>query len=85
MSAPRSRLTRFQVEVLEAFFRREGRFYLTGGGALAGFHLGHRETHDLDLFTLAARPARSRRGARRVLGRRPDGARVPQGPPVAGR
>jgi hypothetical protein len=52
MSAPRSRLTRFQVEVLEAFFRREGRFYLTGGGALAGFHLGHRETHDLDLFTL---------------------------------
>ena len=52
MSAPRSRLTRFQVEVLEAFFRREGRFYLTGGGALAGYHLGHRETHDLDLFTL---------------------------------
>jgi hypothetical protein len=24
---------------------------LTGGGALAGFHLGHRETLDLDLFT----------------------------------
>lgn len=23
-----------------------------GGAALAGFHLGHRETHDLDLFTL---------------------------------
>jgi hypothetical protein len=38
--------------VLEAFFSRERRFYLTGGGALAGYHLGHRETHDLDLFTL---------------------------------
>jgi hypothetical protein len=23
---------------------------LTGGGALAGVHLGHRETRDLDLF-----------------------------------
>jgi hypothetical protein len=31
-----------------------GGFYLTGGAALAGFHLGHRETHDLDLFTLSA-------------------------------
>jgi hypothetical protein len=51
MGAPRSRLTSLQVEILEAFFRREDRFYLTGGGALAGYHLGHRETHDLDLFT----------------------------------
>jgi hypothetical protein len=41
------------VEVLEAFFRREQGYFLTGGAALAGFHLGHRETHDLDLFTLA--------------------------------
>ncbi len=47
-----SRLTRLQVEVLEAFFEREQRFFLTGGAALAGYHLGHRETHDLDLFTL---------------------------------
>jgi len=53
MSAPSSRLTRIQVDVLEAFFERESRFYLTGGGALAGYHLGHRETHDLDLFTLS--------------------------------
>jgi hypothetical protein len=30
----------------------ENRFFLTGGAALAGFYLGHRETHDLDLFTL---------------------------------
>jgi hypothetical protein len=56
MGAPNSRLTRFQAELLEAFFRQEDRFFLTGGGALAGYHLGHRETHDLDLFTLA--PAR---------------------------
>lgn len=49
---PASRLTPLQVEVLEAFFRREQGFFLTGGAALAGFHLGHRETHDLDLFTL---------------------------------
>ncbi len=33
-------------------FQREDRFFLSGGGALAGFHLAHRETHDLDLFTL---------------------------------
>ena len=52
MSAPASRLTPFQREVLEAFFERAKGFYLTGGAALAGFHLGHRETHDLDLFTL---------------------------------
>jgi hypothetical protein len=38
--------------VLGAFFERAKGFYLTGGAALAGFHLGHRETHDLDLFTL---------------------------------
>lgn len=49
-----SRLTALQAELLEAFFRREQRFYLTGGAALAGFHLAHRETHDLDLFTREA-------------------------------
>ena len=48
---PPNRLTPFQREVLREFFRREDRFFLTGGGALAGFHLGHRETLDLDLFT----------------------------------
>ncbi|HEV8239068.1 MAG TPA: nucleotidyl transferase AbiEii/AbiGii toxin family protein [Thermoanaerobaculia bacterium] len=46
-----SRLTNLQEEILAAFFRRESEFFLTGGGALAGFYLGHRETHDLDLFT----------------------------------
>jgi predicted nucleotidyltransferase component of viral defense system len=46
-----STLDKFQQEVLEEFFRREDRFFLTGGAALAGFHLGHRRTQDLDLFT----------------------------------
>ncbi len=46
----RSKLTPFQHEVLSAFFARENRFFLTGGAALAGFYLGHRETLDLDLF-----------------------------------
>ena len=46
-----SKLTALQHEILQAFFRRESRFFLTGGAALAGFHLGHRATHDLDLFT----------------------------------
>jgi hypothetical protein len=42
------KLTAFQ----RAFFQRERGFFLTGGAALAGFHLGHRTTEDLDLFTL---------------------------------
>ncbi|MGH9753947.1 MAG: nucleotidyl transferase AbiEii/AbiGii toxin family protein [Blastocatellia bacterium] len=48
-----SKLTTLQKDFLDAFFGREDRFFLTGGAALAGFHLGHRETHDLDLFTLS--------------------------------
>ena len=47
-----NRLSALQLDFLRAFFRREGRFFLTGGAALVGFYLGHRETHDLDLFTL---------------------------------
>jgi len=45
-----SRLGRLQTEVLHAFFRHEKRFFLTGGAALAGFYLGHRDTEDLDFF-----------------------------------
>ena len=45
-------LTALQRDVLEAFFAREQGFFLTGGAALVGFHLHHRETFDLDLFTL---------------------------------
>lgn len=48
----RSTLDPLQQELLSAFFEHEDRFFLTGGGALAGFHLGHRKTRDLDLFTV---------------------------------
>lgn len=47
------RLTGFQRALLESFFRYERRFFLTGGAALAGFHLGHRETQDLDFFVVS--------------------------------
>lgn len=49
------RLTHLQLDVLTAFFERTDAFFLTGGAALAQFHLGHRTTHDLDLFTLEDR------------------------------
>jgi len=41
-----------QNEFLAAFFKRESHFFLSGGAALVGFYFGHRETQDLDLFTL---------------------------------
>lgn len=49
-----STLTPLQLETLHAFFEREREFFLTGGAALAGFHLAHRRTDDLDLFTTDA-------------------------------
>ncbi len=48
------RLTPLQDEVLEVFFASEREFFLSGGGALVGFHLRHRETTDLDLFTVSS-------------------------------
>lgn len=48
------RLTPLQSAVLEAFFKVEGAFFLSGGAALVGFYLHHRETTDLDLFTASA-------------------------------
>ena len=51
-SSANNNLDELQRDFLSAFFQHETRFYLTGGGALVGFYLGHRETHDLDLFTL---------------------------------
>ena len=48
------RLTPMQDAVLEAFFASERDFFLSGGAALVGFHLHHRETTDLDLFTASA-------------------------------
>ena len=51
-SPANSRLSQLQTLVLREFFARERGFFLTGGAALAGYHLGHRTTDDLDLFTL---------------------------------
>jgi hypothetical protein len=50
----RGRLTPLQSTVLQAFFAAEHEFFLSGGAALVGFHLYHRETSDLDLFTQSA-------------------------------
>lgn len=50
-SFPTNRLTQLQRDLVAAFFAREQRYVLTGGAALAGFYLGHRETRDLGFFT----------------------------------
>jgi len=50
-ASPPSRLTPFQNDLLREFFAREQRLFLTGGGALAGFYFGHRDTEDLDFFS----------------------------------
>lgn len=62
---PPSRLTPLQRDLLTAFFAREDRFFLTGGGALAGFYFGHRTTEDLDFFSP---PGPSLDDAARTLG-----------------
>jgi predicted nucleotidyltransferase component of viral defense system len=58
------RLSPLQRELLDAFFAREQRFVLTGGSALGGFLLGHRESKDIDLF---ARPPVALDDAERAL------------------
>lgn len=60
------RLSPLQREILVAFARREPQFFLTGGAALAGFHLGHRTTQDLDLFATADRLEDGARALRQV-------------------
>lgn len=45
-----SKLTGLQARILEELAGLEPPWTLTGGAALAGFHLGHRTTRDLDLF-----------------------------------
>jgi hypothetical protein len=50
MGSCQPRLTQLQRDLLEAFFARETQFALAGGTALGGFHLGHRQSQDLDLF-----------------------------------
>ena len=49
-------LTSYQIQILKTFFNSDlGRqFFLTGGTALAAFYLGHRQSNDLDFFTIEA-------------------------------
>lgn len=61
MASLPDKLSSLQRDLLRAFFERERGFFLTGGAALAGFYLHHRETTDLDLFTHD--PATFERGA----------------------
>lgn len=51
MGSSEDKLSPLQRALLAAFFEKERGFFLTGGAALAGFYLRHRETSDLDLFT----------------------------------
>ena len=45
------RLSALQRDLVRALGQRDSGFFLTGGGVLVGFVLGHRTTDDLDLFT----------------------------------
>lgn len=47
----KDRLSALQRDLVRALAQRNCGFFLTGGGVLAGFVLGHRTTDDLDLFT----------------------------------
>jgi hypothetical protein len=49
------RLSALQARVLATLATIDPPWTLTGGAALAGFHLGHRSTRDLDLFWHGAR------------------------------
>ena len=51
MGSSDNKLTVLQRDLLREFFIREQSFFLTGGGALAGFYLCHRDTEDLDFFS----------------------------------
>jgi hypothetical protein len=48
--APSDRLSALQWRVLRVLAPLEPEWALSGGGALVGFYLKHRETKDLDLF-----------------------------------
>lgn len=63
------RLSPLQRELLEGFFELAPEFFLTGGAALAGFHLGHRTTEDLDLFVHEPRLDEGVSALRRVVER----------------
>lgn len=56
-------LSALQRALLKAFFAHTQAYFLTGGAALAGFHLHHRTTDDLDLFCLSETdPEEGKRG-----------------------
>ena len=63
MDSSPDRLTPFQRALLDAFFARERRWFLTGGAALAGFYFGHRATEDLDFFSPPGPPLEQAVGA----------------------
>jgi predicted nucleotidyltransferase component of viral defense system len=50
VAASAGKLNVLQTRVLETLAALEPHFILSGGGALAGVHLAHRTTRDLDLF-----------------------------------
>jgi hypothetical protein len=50
LDSSRSALTPLQRRLLEELRPAAPRFFLSGGAALGGFHLGHRLSADLDLF-----------------------------------
>jgi hypothetical protein len=50
-SSDNGKLTTLQRDLLRSFFQRAEGFFLTGGAVLVEYHLKHRTTDDLDLFT----------------------------------
>ncbi|MDD9970670.1 MAG: nucleotidyl transferase AbiEii/AbiGii toxin family protein [Myxococcales bacterium] len=48
---PADRLSPLQRDIVRALAEQRSSFFLTGGGVLAGWILGHRPTDDLDLFS----------------------------------
>ncbi len=54
MDSSRDRLTPLQRDLLVALFTRSPSFFLSGGAALAGFHLRGRQSMALDLFAQSA-------------------------------
>ena len=43
--------TPLKRDVLNSWFAKDSRYFLTGGSALGLFYLHHRKSYDLDLFT----------------------------------
>jgi Nucleotidyl transferase AbiEii toxin, Type IV TA system len=64
-SSANAPLSPLQIDLIREFFAREQDFALTGGAALSGFYLHHRETKDLDLF---GRPGSDIERAEHALG-----------------